>query len=70
MRSIFRTEMVHYRKAEVYYNMGELDKAVNLFHTYVESAMQVCIPSVNSGAWLLNLWPSPSPIWKTVRRKP
>ena len=29
-------EMVHYRKAEVYYNIGELDKAVNLFHTYVE----------------------------------
>lgn len=29
-------EMVHYRKAEVYYNLGELDKAVSLFHTYVE----------------------------------
>ncbi|MCX7727047.1 MAG: tetratricopeptide repeat protein, partial [Chitinispirillaceae bacterium] len=29
-------EMVHYRKAEIYYNMGEFDKAVNLFYTYVE----------------------------------
>ncbi len=29
-------EMVHYRKAEMYYNMSEFDKAVNLFHTYVE----------------------------------
>ena len=29
-------EMVVYRKAEVYYNMGELDKAVSLFHSYVE----------------------------------
>lgn len=29
-------EMVHYRKAEVYYNMSEFDKAVNLFQTYVE----------------------------------
>lgn len=29
-------EMVNYRKAEVYYNMGEFDKAVNLFETYVE----------------------------------
>jgi tetratricopeptide (TPR) repeat protein len=29
-------EMVHYRKAEMYYNMGEFDKAVNLFYTYVE----------------------------------
>ncbi len=29
-------EMVHYRKGEVYYNMGEFDKAVNLFYTYVE----------------------------------
>jgi tetratricopeptide (TPR) repeat protein len=29
-------EMVHYRKAEVYYNIGELDKAVGLFQTYVD----------------------------------
>lgn len=29
-------EMVHYRKAEIYYNMGDLDKAVNLFYTYVD----------------------------------
>lgn len=29
-------EMVHYRKAEMYYNMSEFDKAVNLFHGYVE----------------------------------
>lgn len=29
-------EMVHYRKAEMYYNLGEFDKAVDLFHTYVE----------------------------------
>ena len=29
-------EMVHYRKAEMYYNTGALDKAVNLFYTYVE----------------------------------
>jgi len=29
-------EMVHYRKAEMYYNMGEFDKAVNLFQSYVE----------------------------------
>ncbi|MBN1604362.1 MAG: tetratricopeptide repeat protein [Chitinispirillaceae bacterium] len=30
-------EMVNYRKAEVYYNLGDLDKAVDLFHTYVEN---------------------------------
>jgi tetratricopeptide (TPR) repeat protein len=29
-------EMVNYRKAEVYYNLGDFDKAVDLFHTYVE----------------------------------
>jgi tetratricopeptide (TPR) repeat protein len=29
-------EMVHYRKGEVYYNMGDFDKAINLFYTYVE----------------------------------
>jgi cellulose synthase operon protein C len=29
-------EMVHYRKAEMYYNLGEFDKAVDLFHSYVE----------------------------------
>jgi len=29
-------EMVHYRKAEMYYNMSEFDKAINLFHGYVE----------------------------------
>ncbi len=29
-------EMVHYRKGEVYYNMGDFDKAVNLFYTYIE----------------------------------
>ncbi|MBN1307773.1 MAG: tetratricopeptide repeat protein [Chitinispirillaceae bacterium] len=29
-------EMVHYRKAEMYYTRGEFDKAVNLFQTYVE----------------------------------
>jgi TolA-binding protein len=30
-------EMVNYRKAEVYYNLGDFDKAVDLFHTYVEN---------------------------------
>lgn len=30
-------EMVHYRKAEIYYNMGDLDKAVNLFYTYIDN---------------------------------
>ncbi|MDG5814393.1 tetratricopeptide repeat protein [Chitinispirillales bacterium ANBcel5] len=30
-------EMVHYRKAEVYYNLGDFDKAVELFHSYVEA---------------------------------
>ena len=29
-------EMVHYRKGEVYYNMGDFDKAINLFYTYIE----------------------------------
>ena len=29
-------ERVHYRKAEVYYNLKEYDKAANLFYTYVE----------------------------------
>ncbi|NLE01066.1 MAG: tetratricopeptide repeat protein [Fibrobacter sp.] len=29
-------EMVHYRKGEVYYNIGELDKAVVFFQTYVD----------------------------------
>lgn len=29
-------EMVHYRKAEVHYNIGDFDKAVELFHSYVE----------------------------------
>jgi len=29
-------EMVHYRKAEVYFNKGEYEKALNLFYTYVE----------------------------------
>jgi tetratricopeptide (TPR) repeat protein len=28
--------MVHYRKAEVYYNTGDFDRAVELFHGYVE----------------------------------
>ncbi len=30
-------EMVHYRRAEVAYNMGDFDKAVGLFHSYVEA---------------------------------
>ncbi len=30
-------EMVVYRKAEVYYNLSDFDKAVNLFHEYVEN---------------------------------
>jgi tetratricopeptide (TPR) repeat protein len=30
-------EMVNYRKAELYYNTGEFDKAINLFYTYVEN---------------------------------
>jgi tetratricopeptide (TPR) repeat protein len=30
-------EMVVYRKAEVYYNLGDFDKAVDLFHEYVEN---------------------------------
>ncbi|KMQ52684.1 TPR-domain containing protein [Chitinispirillum alkaliphilum] len=29
-------EMVHYRKAEIYYNIGDFDRAVELFHSYVE----------------------------------
>jgi tetratricopeptide (TPR) repeat protein len=29
-------EMVHYRKGEVYYNMGEFDKAIDLLQTYVD----------------------------------
>ncbi len=29
-------EMVHYRKAEMCYNLGKFDKAINLFHSYVE----------------------------------
>jgi tetratricopeptide (TPR) repeat protein len=29
-------EMVHYRKAELYYNMGEFDKAIELFQTYID----------------------------------
>lgn len=29
-------EMVHYRKAEAYYNRAEFDRAVDLFHSYVE----------------------------------
>ena len=29
-------EMVHYRKAELYYNQAEFDKAVEMFHSYVE----------------------------------
>lgn len=30
-------EMVNYRKAELYYNTGDFDKAINLFYTYVEN---------------------------------
>lgn len=30
-------EMAHYRKGEVHYNMGDFDKAIELFHSYVES---------------------------------
>lgn len=29
-------EMAHYRKAEIFYNRAEFDKAVELFYTYVE----------------------------------
>jgi cellulose synthase operon protein C len=29
-------EMVHYRKGEMYYNMGDFDKAIEQFYTYVE----------------------------------
>ncbi|MBD3419374.1 MAG: tetratricopeptide repeat protein [Chitinivibrionales bacterium] len=29
-------EMVHYRKAELYYNRAEFDRAIDLFFTYVE----------------------------------
>ncbi len=29
-------EMAHYRKAEIYYNRAEFDRAVELFYTYVE----------------------------------
>jgi TolA-binding protein len=29
-------EMVHYRKGEMYYNMGDFDKAIDQFYTYIE----------------------------------
>ena len=29
-------EMVHYRKAELYYNIGEFEKAIGLFQTYLD----------------------------------
>jgi tetratricopeptide (TPR) repeat protein len=29
-------EMVHYRKAEIYYNTADFDKAIELFYTYIE----------------------------------
>ena len=41
-------EMVHYRKGEMYYNIGDFDKAIDMFYTMSNGATRGCIKKPSS----------------------